>query len=362
MSTLMSRPPSRPGQLASLYPKKPVHDMPSYTYVMGEDLGKNFVEQAQHMGVEIHEGEHVTMIARDDEAALVRVTSTKGTYEGRSVIVATGGGGAYDSFFTQSARRYAKPTLRREERGKRVLVIGSGDGRVALLRRWLRSLVCSMMAGHGRRRGLASPSAPCETGTVEIEEQPRGTVVVRNRRRAKAEELISINIGPLDAKIVRQWGLEEPDQVDPIMKTNITGLLLRRHRDPESTSCDRAAAKGLPRETAYIHDSRRNSRWVSSRRRGGGDAARLKSIAKAALPAADRELLEPERRRAELGPELEVPSHRIDPHQHVGDLPRHRDPFYRLADLTLVDPVPLDLLRVFPRRQIEPESRRARHE
>src|SRR3989449_9674901 len=80
------------GQLASLYPKKPVHDYPSYTYVMGEDLGKNFVDQANHMGAEIREREHVTMIHRDEEQNLIRVTSTKAEYEARSVIVATGGG------------------------------------------------------------------------------------------------------------------------------------------------------------------------------------------------------------------------------------------------------------------------------
>src|SRR5262245_5950585 len=78
MSTLLIETAVAGGQLASLYPKKPVHDYPSYTYVMGEDLGKNFVDQANHMGVEIHEGEHVTSIARDDEASLVRVVSTKG--------------------------------------------------------------------------------------------------------------------------------------------------------------------------------------------------------------------------------------------------------------------------------------------
>jgi len=50
MSTLMLETAVAGGQLASLYPKKPVHDMPSYTYVMGEDLGRNFVEQAAHMG------------------------------------------------------------------------------------------------------------------------------------------------------------------------------------------------------------------------------------------------------------------------------------------------------------------------
>jgi thioredoxin reductase (NADPH) len=92
MSTLLLDTAVAGGQLACLYPKKPVHDYPSYTYVMGEDLGRNFVDQAGHMGSEVHEGEHVTMITRDEEMNLIRVTSTKSSYEARSAIVATGGG------------------------------------------------------------------------------------------------------------------------------------------------------------------------------------------------------------------------------------------------------------------------------
>ena len=66
MSTLLLDTAVAGGQLSSLYPKKPVHDFPSYTYVLGEALGANFIDQARHMGAEIREGEHVTMVARDE--------------------------------------------------------------------------------------------------------------------------------------------------------------------------------------------------------------------------------------------------------------------------------------------------------
>lgn len=282
MSTLMIETAVAGGQLASLYPKKPVHDMPSYTYVMGEDLGRNFVEQARHMGVEIHEGEHVTMIARNEEAALVRVISTKGTYEGRSVIVATGGG----AFEPRKINKPGEAELRgrgvtygmpdvEETRGKRVLVIGGGDSAlesalslkevaqvtlIHMLDKW------QGMDGYVEDVQQSPIRALLETETVEIKGNGRvETVLVRNKKTGEAEELpidlVSINIGYLmDTKIVRQWGLElEGSQikVDPIMKTNITGVFccgdIATYPGKYKlliTACSEGAAAA---NTAYIH-------------------------------------------------------------------------------------------------------------
>jgi thioredoxin reductase (NADPH) len=256
--------------------------MPSYTYVMGEDLGKNFVEQARHMGVEIHEGEHVTMIARDEEAALVRVTSTKGTYEGRSVIVATGGGAFEPRKINKPGEvelrgrgvTYGMPDVE-ETRGKRVLVIGGGDSAlesalslkevaqvtlIHMLDKW------QGMDGYVEDVQQSSIRALLETETVEIKGNGRvETVVVRNKKTGEAEELpidlVSINIGYLmDTKIVRQWGLElEGSQikVDPIMKTNITGVFccgdIATYPGKYKlliTACSEGAAAA---NTAYIH-------------------------------------------------------------------------------------------------------------
>ncbi|HEU4940547.1 MAG TPA: NAD(P)/FAD-dependent oxidoreductase [Candidatus Eisenbacteria bacterium] len=282
MSTLMLETAVAGGQLASLYPKKPVHDMPSYTYVMGEDLGRNFVEQARHMGVEIHEGEHVTMIARDEEASLVRVTSTKGTYEGRSVIVATGGG----AFEPRKINKPGEAELRgrgvtygmpdvEETRGKRVLVVGGGDSAlesalslkdvaqvtlIHMLDKW------QGMDGYVEDVQQSKIRALLETETVEIKGNGRvETVVVRNKKTGETEELpidlVSINIGYLmDTKIVRQWGLElEGSQikVDPVMKTNITGVFccgdIATYPGKYKlliTACSEGAAAA---NTAYIH-------------------------------------------------------------------------------------------------------------
>ncbi len=262
MSTLLLDTAVAGGQLASLYPKKPVHDFPSYTYVMGDALGRNFVEQAHHMGAEIHEGEHVTMIARDEEANLIRVTSTKATYEARAVIVATGGGAFEprtikkpgEAEFKNRGVTYGMPDIE-SCRGKRVLVIGGGDSAleaaislkevadvtlIHMLDKWqgmdgyveevqqsprIRSILDTETV---EIRGAGGSGGSPGDGTGQV-----GSVVVRNKKTEAVEELpidlVAINIGYLmDTKIVRQWGLElEGNQIktDNLMHTNVKGIL-----------------------------------------------------------------------------------------------------------------------------------------
>src|SRR6266850_1698599 len=249
MSTLLLDTAVAGGQLASLYPKKPVHDYPSYTYVMGEDLGKNFVEQANHMGAEIREREHVTAIARDDAENLIRVTSTKGQYEARSLIVATGGG----AFEPRKIGKPGEVELRGKglfygmpdveaSRGKRVLVIGGGDSAlesalsvkdvadvilIHMLDKW------QGMDNYVEEIQESSIRAMLDTETVEIRGDGRvESVVLKNKKTEETQEIpvdmVSINIGYLmDTKIIRQWGLTlEGNQikVDNVMNTNIKGV------------------------------------------------------------------------------------------------------------------------------------------
>jgi thioredoxin reductase (NADPH) len=249
MSTLLLDTAVAGGQLACLYPKKPVHDFPSYTYVMGEALGRNFVEQANHMGAEIREGEHVTMIQRDEEQNLIRVTSIKGHYEARCAIVATGGG-AFEPRkigkpgeleFKGKGVLYGMPDVE-ECKGKRVLVIGGGDSAlesalsikdvadvtmIHMLDKW------QGMDAYVEEIQSSKIKWMLETETVEIKGKDRvESVAIKNKKTGEAQEIpvdfVSINIGYLmDTKIIRQWGLTlEGNQikVDNVMNTNIKGV------------------------------------------------------------------------------------------------------------------------------------------
>ena len=250
MSTLLLDTAKAGGQLVSLYPKKPVHDMPSYRYVMGEDLGKNFIEQAAHMGAEIREGEHVTMIQRDDEANLIRVTSTRGEHEARCVIVATGGG----AFEPRKLKKPGEEELRgkgvlygmpdvKETAGKRVLVVGGGDSALESALSIKDTAEVTLIHMLDKWQGMDTYVEEIEqsrihwmleTETVEIRGRDRvESVVVKNRKTGETQEIptdvVSINVGYLmDTKIIRQWGLAlEGNQirVDSVMNTSIKGVL-----------------------------------------------------------------------------------------------------------------------------------------
>ncbi len=249
MSTLLLDTAVAGGQLASLYPKKPVHDFPSYTYVMGDALGRNFVDQARHMGAEIREGEHVTMIARDEEANLIRVTSRKNTYEARSVLVATGGGAFEPRKIAKPGEAelkgrgvvYGMPDIE-ESRGKRVLVIGGGDSALESALSIKESAEVTLIHMLDKWQGMdayveeiqeSKIRAMLDTETVEIKGDGKvESVVVKNKKSGTTEvipvDLVSINVGYLmDTKIVRQWGLElEGNQikVDNVMNTNVKGV------------------------------------------------------------------------------------------------------------------------------------------
>ena len=249
MSTLLLDTAVAGGQLASLYPKKPVHDFPSYSYVMGDALGQNFVDQARHMGAEIREGEHVTMIARDEEANVIRVTSRKESYEARSVLVATGGG----AFEPRKIGKPGEAELRGrgvvygmpdvdESRGKRVLVIGGGDSALESALSIKESAAVTLIHMLDKWQGMdayveeiqeSKIRALLDTETVEIKGDGKvESVLVKNKKSGQTEELpidvVSINVGYLmDTKIVRQWGLElEGNQikVDNVMNTNVKGV------------------------------------------------------------------------------------------------------------------------------------------
>jgi thioredoxin reductase (NADPH) len=249
MSTLLLDTAVAGGQLASLYPKKPVHDFPSYSYVMGDALGRNFVDQARHMGAEIREGEHVTMIARDEEANVIRVTSRKDSYEARSVLVATGGG----AFEPRKIGKPGEAELRgrgvvygmpdvEESRGKRVLVIGGGDSALESALSIKESADVTLIHMLDKWQGMdayveeiqeSKVRALLDTETVEIQGDGKvESVLVKNKKSGETEaipiDLVSINVGYLmDTKIVRQWGLTlEGTQikVDNVMNTNVKGI------------------------------------------------------------------------------------------------------------------------------------------
>lgn len=135
MSTLILEANKAGGQLAVLYPTKSVYDYPGYIAIEAEELGHQFVEHARLSGCEIHEDEEVREVGKKEK--YWRVGTTKGYYEGRSVILALGIGlfepkwlGVPGETEYEGKGVYHQVKDRREFRQKRVLVVGGGDSAI----------------------------------------------------------------------------------------------------------------------------------------------------------------------------------------------------------------------------------------
>jgi thioredoxin reductase (NADPH) len=189
------------------------------------------------------------MIARDEEANVIRVTSRKDSYEARSVLVATGGG----AFEPRKIGKPGEAELRgrgvvygmpdvEESRGKRVLVIGGGDSALESALSIKESADVTLIHMLDKWQGMdayveeiqeSKVRALLDTETVEIQGDGKvESVLVKNKKSGETEaipiDLVSINVGYLmDTKIVRQWGLTlEGNQikVDNVMNTNVKGI------------------------------------------------------------------------------------------------------------------------------------------
>ena len=78
------------GQLVSLYPEKGIHNYPGFETIQARKLSDKLYAQAESVECEIKENERVDTIENGDEELIV--TTDKGTYHAKSVIIAIGMG------------------------------------------------------------------------------------------------------------------------------------------------------------------------------------------------------------------------------------------------------------------------------
>jgi len=126
--------PQPGGQLAELYPKKPIFDIPGYPEVMAGDLVNNLMEQIRQFQPGFTLGEVAETIDKTPEGDFI-VTTNKGTRHQAKAIAIAGGLGTFEP---------RKPTLDRldyfEDRGveyfvkdperyrnQRIVIAGGGD-------------------------------------------------------------------------------------------------------------------------------------------------------------------------------------------------------------------------------------------
>lgn len=126
--------PQPGGQLAEIYPKKPIYDIPGFPEVLAGDLVDNLMEQIKPFQPGFTLGERAETIEKLEDGTFI-VTTNKGTQHHASVIAIAGGLGSFEP------RKPLIPNIHQFEdkgvayfirnpeiyRNKKVVIAGGGD-------------------------------------------------------------------------------------------------------------------------------------------------------------------------------------------------------------------------------------------
>ena len=126
--------PQPGGQLAELYPKKPIYDIPGYPEVLAGDLVANLMEQIKQFQPGFTLAETAENIDKLEDGTFI-VTTNKGTKHHAKAIAIAGGLGTFEprkpeidniSFYEEKGVEYfvKDPELFRD---KKIVIAGGGD-------------------------------------------------------------------------------------------------------------------------------------------------------------------------------------------------------------------------------------------
>lgn len=87
--------PQPGGQLAEIYPKKPIYDIPGYPTILAGELVDNLMEQAAPFKPGFTLGERADSIEKKEDGSFV-VTTSKGTKHQAPVVMIAGGLGSFE--------------------------------------------------------------------------------------------------------------------------------------------------------------------------------------------------------------------------------------------------------------------------
>ncbi|MCC6722344.1 MAG: NAD(P)/FAD-dependent oxidoreductase [Bacteroidia bacterium] len=87
--------PQPGGQLAEIYPKKPIYDIPGFPEIKAGDLIKNLLKQSEPFKPQFILGERAETLEKSDDNKWI-VTTNKGTILKASVVVIAGGLGCFE--------------------------------------------------------------------------------------------------------------------------------------------------------------------------------------------------------------------------------------------------------------------------
>ena len=246
--------PQPGGQLAELYPKKPIFDIPGFPEVLAGDLVNNLMEQIKQFQPGFTLGERAETIDKQEDGTFI-VTSDKGTQIHANSVAIAGGLGSFEprkplienlSFYEDKGVEYF---IRDPEkfRNKKVVIAGGGDSALD----WsiyLSNIASEVTLVHRRNEfrgaldsvekvqelknlGKIRLITPAEVIDLKGEEHLEGVVLDENGATRTIETDYLIPLFGLTPKLgpIANWGLEiekNAIKVDNTLdyQTNIPGI------------------------------------------------------------------------------------------------------------------------------------------
>ncbi len=241
------------GQCISLYPEKPIYDIPAFPKIMAKDLVDALMEQITPFSPEFHLNQRVDHLSKQGDIFVLE-TSNGNIIHAKAVIIAAGAGAfgpnkppleRLEEFENKSVFYMVK---RKEDfRGKKVMIAGGGDSAVD----WALSLadIADVTLVHRRDKFRCAPNshdqinALAEMGKIKIEtpyqldELVGGNGVLNsiilkdfagNTKAVPTDVLLSFYGLAMDIGPIEHWGLDINKKHLAInatsMETNIAGI------------------------------------------------------------------------------------------------------------------------------------------
>ncbi len=241
------------GQCISLYPEKPIYDIPALPNIMAKDLVENLIEQIKPFNAKFHLNQRVEHLSKKGDIFTLE-TSNGNIIHARAVIIAAGAGAfgpnkpplaRLEEFENKSVFYMVK---RKEDlRGKKVMIAGGGDSAVD----WAISLadIADVTLVHRRDKFRCAPNSHdqinklASEGKIKIETPYQldeligghgklDSVVLKdfdgNTKAISTDILLSFYGLAMDIGPIENWGLDIHRKhlaVKPeTMETNIDGV------------------------------------------------------------------------------------------------------------------------------------------
>lgn len=234
------------GQLVSLYPEKGIHNYPGFETIQARKLSDKLYAQAESAECEIHEHEKVDQILNGEDELVI--TTDKGEYHAKSVIIAIGMGSfkpkkmgcpGEEELFGKGVT-YILP-VKEELVGKKVTMFGGGNSAIdmaliadsvtdtTLVHRRPEFRADEMTVNQLRAsqvKTIMSANLVSINGKDHVESV---TLSVDGQETVVPTDLAVINIGiSADLEDLARWGIELADdglvKVDFDMTTNRPGV------------------------------------------------------------------------------------------------------------------------------------------